>query len=373
MNIEKIREQFPYLKTGKIYFNHAAVSPIPKISVETLKEYFIVRSEGEIENYFSFQKTLVETKELIGKLLNAQKERIAFVDNTSNGLNILAQGLDWKNGDRILLYNNEFPSNVYPFMNLVKRGVELDFLLPNNGRVELEDIERSIKPTTRLLTLSHVQFLTGFRANMKDIGQLCRSKGIAFCVDAIQSAGAFPIDVEEMKIDFLSCGVYKWLMSVEGTAFIFLTEELQDRIDQKYVGWTSVQNAWDILHYELILNETARRFENGALNFPGIASLNSALKFFNSIGLENITNKIIVNSKYLINELNKLGLEPAYKAKSDEEISGIVSCKIENAEEVNRKLIENDIHCAVREGMLRISPHFYNTEEEFDKMLDIVM
>ncbi|MBU2447365.1 MAG: aminotransferase class V-fold PLP-dependent enzyme [Bacteroidetes bacterium] len=372
MNINLVREQFPYLKTGKIYFNHAAVSPIPKCSVEILKEYFAVRSKGEIENYFSFQKTIIETKELIGKWINSDKNRIAFVDNTSNGLNILAQGLDWNVGDRILLYNVEFPSNVYPFMNLKKYGVELDFISPTNGRIEFGDIEKNIQPQTKLLTLSHVQFLNGFRADLKTIGELCRSKGIIFCVDGIQSVGAVPVDVEEMKIDLMSCGVYKWLMSVEGTAFIFLTEEMQERINQKYVGWTSVKNAWDILNYDLTLADTARRFENGAMNFPGIASLNSAIKMFESFGLNEVHKKIISNSEYLIDELGKLGISPSFAAKSKEELSGIVSFKIEEVNKLNDDLLANDIHCAVREGFLRISPHFYNDINEFNKLIDLV-
>lgn len=372
MDINLVREQFPYLKTGKIYFNHAAVSPIPKCSVEILKKYFAVRSEGEIENYFSFQKTIIETKELIGKWINSDKNRIAFVDNTSNGLNILAQGLDWNVGDRILLYNVEFPSNVYPFMNLKKYGVELDFISPTNGRIELSDIEKNIQPQTKLLTLSHVQFLNGFRADLKTIGELCRSRGIVFCVDGIQAVGAVPVDVEQMKIDFMSCGVYKWLMSVEGTAFIFLTEEMRERINQKYVGWTSVKNAWDILNYDLTLADTARRFENGAMNFPGIASLNSAIKMFESFGLNEVHKKIISNSEYLIDELGKLGISPSFTTKSKEELSGIVSFKIEEVNKLNDDLLANDIHCAVRERYLRISPHFYNELNEFDKLIELV-
>ncbi|MBM4176207.1 MAG: aminotransferase class V-fold PLP-dependent enzyme [Ignavibacteria bacterium] len=372
MEINQARSQFPYLKTGKIYFNHAAVSPIPKCSVDILKEYFKVRSEGEIENYFSFQKTILETKELIGKMINADKYRIAFIDNTSNGLNILAQGLNWNPGDRILLYDVEFPSNVYPFMNLKKYRVELDFISPVNGRIELSQIEENIRPETKLLTISHVQFLSGFRADLKSIGEFCRSKGIIFCVDGIQAVGAVPVDVKEMKIDFMSCGVFKWLMSVEGTAFIFLTEEIQEQINQKYVGWTSVKNAWDILNYELILEDTARRFETGAMNFPGIASLNSALKMFNLFGLNEIHNKIILNSEYLINKFGKIGIDPSYKSRSSEELSGIVSFKIDNVDKINEKLLENDIQCAVREGYLRIAPHFYNDFSEFDKLIEVI-
>lgn len=372
MNINLVREQFPYLKTGKVYFNHAAVSPIPKCSVEILKAYFAVRSEGEIENYFSFQKTIIETKELIGKWINSDKNRIAFVDNTSNGLNILAQGLDWSVGDRILLYDVEFPSNVYPFMNLKKYGVELDFISPNDRRIELSDIEKNIQPKTKLLTLSHVQFLNGFRADLTMIGEFCRAKGIIFCVDGIQAVGAVPVDVDQMKIDFMSCGVYKWLMSVEGTAFIFLTEEMQERINQKYVGWTSVKDAWNILNYDLTLDDSARRFENGAMNFPGIASLNSAIKMFNSYGLDELHKNIISNTQYLIKKLDEFGIQPSFISKSENELSGIVSFKIEEVNKLNDDLLANDIHCAVREGYLRISPHFYNDIDEFNKLIDLI-
>jgi selenocysteine lyase/cysteine desulfurase len=194
-DIRDYRSLFPYLKTGYIYMNHAGISPLSQRVVDAIHDYLWKRSETEIENFFTFQKTLVETKEMIGKIINAPKERIAFVDNTSNGLNLLANGLEWKTGDTILLNNLEFPSNVYPFLNLKRHGVQIDFVKNRDGKVLLEDIEKAITPQTRLLSISHVQFMNGFRINLEQVGELCKSKGIIFSVDPIQGTGAMPIDV----------------------------------------------------------------------------------------------------------------------------------------------------------------------------------
>lgn len=370
INKLEIRKHFTYLENGIIYFNHASTGPIPDFTVEAVKNYLAERSSKSIDNYEKILKTISETKELIAKFINSSPDRIAFLDNVSNSMNLIAQGLNWEKDDEIILFDIEFPANVYPFFNLQKKGVKIKIIPSKNGRIEFEDIEKAITTKTKLLSISHVQFLTGYRADLENIGNLCKQNGIIFSVDAIQSVGVVNVDVQKMKIDFLSSGIQKWLLGLEGTTFIHISKELQERIEPKYVGWLSVKNPWNILDYNLELAETAQRFENGTINFAGIYSLNSNLKFFSSLGINEVEKSVIENSRLLIQLLEKEQFQFLFKPDMDNEVAGIVTIKTKNPEEVYKELKRRKIHISIREGYLRFSPHFYNTDEEIFKVVN---
>lgn len=370
INKSEIRKHFTYLENGIIYFNHASTGPIPDFTVEAVKNYLAERSSKSIDNYEKILKTISETKELIAKFINSSPDRIAFLDNVSNSMNLIAQGLNWEKDDEIILFDIEFPANVYPFLNLQKKGVKIKIIPSKNGRIEFEDIEKAITTKTKLLSISHVQFLTGYRADLENIGNLCKQNGIIFSVDAIQSVGVVNVDVQKMKIDFLSSGIQKWLLGLEGTTFIHISKELQERIEPKYVGWLSVKNPWNILDYNLELAETAQRFENGTINFAGIYSLNSNLKFFSSLGINEVEKSVIENSRLLIQLLEREQFQFLFKPDMDNEVAGIVTIKTKNPEEVYKELKRRKIHISIREGYLRFSPHFYNTDEEIFKVVN---
>ncbi|MEJ5352258.1 MAG: aminotransferase class V-fold PLP-dependent enzyme [Melioribacteraceae bacterium] len=370
MNLEEARRLFPHLKTNQIYFNHASLGPWCELALKRLQEYAIQRSGEKIENYENFLGWSFSAKEKLAALLGTMPERIAWVDNVSNGLNILAQGLKWQNGDRIILNDLEFPSNVYPFLNLKKHGVEIDFIKNRDGIVDIEDIEKTITPKTKLISISYVQFLSGYRANIDAIGELCKKHNIIFCVDAIQAAGAVQIDVTKSKIDFLAGGTQKWLMSSQGLSYIFVSDELQERIDQKFIGWTSVENAWNLLDYNLKLKKNADRFQNGTLNALGIAIFDAVLNLFIDFGIKNIEERIIANTNYFIEKLLENGFNPILKNVDQQNRAGIISFKHSGSKKIFDELEKRKIHCAFREGMIRFSPHFYNTKEEIDFVLE---
>jgi len=369
MNKDEIRKHFAYLKTGIIYFNHASTGPIPDFTVEAVKNYLYQRSEDSIDNYEDVLRIVKETKELVARFINTSPDRIAFVDNVSNAMNLLSQGLRWKEGDEIILFDIEFPANVYPFLNLEKLGVKVKILKTQNGRISFDEIEKNISSRTKLLSISHIQFLSGYRADLEKIGNLCRENGIIFSVDAIQSLGVVEIDVQKMKIDYLASGIQKWFLGLEGTTIIYISKSLQEKINQKYVGWLSVKDAWNILDYKLDLDESAHRFENGTLNYAGIVSLHSNIKFFQSIGINEIEKSVIENTKYFIRLLEDEKFEFFFKPEVDEEMSGIITIKVKDPEFVFRELKQRKIHTSVREGYLRFSPHFYNTKEEIEKVV----
>lgn len=370
MNKEEVRSNFPFLNNGIVYFNHASTGPFSSIVVNRLSNLLKEKSESKIDDYSSFLKVVEETKLLLAQLINCDVNRTAFVDNTSNGLNILAQSIDWKKGDRILLNDIEFPANVYPFLNLKRLGVEVDFVQSENGIVTADQIINAIKPETKLVSVSFVQFLSGYKVDLEKIGKHCRANNIIFCVDGIQGIGAMRIDVKKYKIDFLSCGTQKWLLGMQGLAFIYVDEDFQKKMIPANVGWLSVENAWDLLDYNLNLKTSANVFQGGTLNSFGIYAFNTSLKLFKYFGFDDVESEVLSNTKYFIKKLKSIGLDCVLSNCSDNELAGIVTIKPQNPDQVFEILEKQSIMCSIREGFIRFSPHFYNTHHEIDKVVD---
>ncbi|MFZ1519846.1 MAG: aminotransferase class V-fold PLP-dependent enzyme [Ignavibacteriaceae bacterium] len=370
MNKAAVRNYFPYLKSGIIYFNHASTGPFSDLLTKTLANLLKDKSENNIDDYESFLKIVEESKKFLAEMISCSEDRIAFVDNTSNGLNILTQSIDWEKGDRVLLNDIEFPANVYPFLNLKRFGVEVDFVKSENGIVTADQILDAITPQTRLVSISFVQFISGYRVDLEKIGNYCRAKNIIFCVDGIQGIGAIQIDVIKSKIDFLSCGTQKWLLGMQGLAFIYVDKELQKQMYPANVGWLSVENAWDLLDYKLQLKTSANVFQGGTLNTFGIYAFNSSLKLFKDFGFNEIQTEVISNTKYFISKLNDIGLKCVLSDHLESKFAGIVTINSKNPEKVVDQLKSKKIICSLREGFIRFAPHFYNTHQEIDSVVD---
>ncbi|MGB5528944.1 MAG: aminotransferase class V-fold PLP-dependent enzyme [Ignavibacteriaceae bacterium] len=368
--IIRARSYFPYLKNRIIYFNHASTGPISIKVKERIEAFLKERSEEKIDDYYAFKDVADETKTTIGEMINCDADQIAFLDNTTNGIIWLALGLEWKSGDRIILNDVEFPANVYPFLQLKEKGVEIDFIKSTNGIVTAEEVIAAIKPETKLISVSFVQFLSGYRIDLEKIGMVCKEKGIFFSVDAIQGLGAVRLDVEKFNIDFLSNGTQKWLLGLQGLAFIFVRKELQERMKSAPIGWLAVKDAWNLLNFDLTTKETAERFQPGTLNNLGIYAFNSSMKLFKEFGFDEIEEQILDNSRYFINKLSEIGYDSPLLSLPDKNLSGIVSFKSENAQKIFDHLSQKKIVCSLREGYIRFAPHFYNTKQEIDKVVD---
>ncbi len=366
---EESRKFFPHIKTGLKYFNHASVGPISSIVKEKVDEYLFERSEGVVENYFETETQVKRAKERLSRLLNADTENIAWIDNVSNGLNVLANGMSWKNGDEIILNDLEFPSNVYPFLNLQKQGVEVKFAKSEDGIIDLPQIEKLSSNRTKLISISLVQFLAGYRADVKSIGEFCKKNNIIFCVDGIQGVGVVHVDVKDCNIDFFVGGSQKWLMGLQGLSYFYISNKLLDQIEQKFVGWTSVKNAWNLLDYDLDLLDSAERFQNGTTSRIGIVALDASLSLFEEIGLDIIELQNLDNSEYLIDKLSEKGFQLLLKNVDRKNLSGIVTFKNKNGEAIFNELKLRNIIVSLREGMIRISPHFYNNKEDLDYLI----
>jgi selenocysteine lyase/cysteine desulfurase len=366
--LREFRRLFPHTEQGIVYLNHAAVSPLSTRVLRAQIGHLQDRSSGKIETYWDDVKQIEETKKCVQRLINAESiDRIALAGNTSDALNVLASGLDWKPGDRILLNDQEFPSNVYPYYHLKSQGVEIDFIHCPDGKVTPERIYASLKPRTRLLAISAVQFLSGYRADLELLGEVCRSRGILLIVDAMQAVGGIMVDVQAMKIDGMAAGAAKWQMGPQGIGFLYLNEELQARVHQKYLGWLSVADPWDFFHFDQELDPAARRYEGGTVNIPGMWGMQAALATLLDAGLQTIESHILALTQRLLDGFQAIDGLSVFSSTVLSERSGIVTIippKNVDPTAAFEELTRRKLFISLRGGKLRYSPHFYNTIDE---------
>jgi selenocysteine lyase/cysteine desulfurase len=291
-DIENYRRLFPVCKNW-VYLNHAAVAPI-SLKVAAACEAF--NREALDHGYTAgprWSKRFQEVRQRCAELLGADAGEIAFVKNTSHGLSLVARGLRWKPGDEIILGEGEFPSNIYPWMALENQGVVLKKIPLAGGELDLNRLESLITPATRLISLSSVQYGNGYRLPVAEIGRLCRDLGIYFCLDAIQSLGAFPLDAHREFVDFAAADAHKWLLGHEGVGIFYVRKELIERLEPVLLGWNSVEGALQFDRVDFRLRSTAERFEEGSHNGVSIYGLGAAVELLLEIGVERIAARIL--------------------------------------------------------------------------------
>ncbi len=361
--LEAYRKEFPITK-NYIYLDHSGVSPASLRVKNAIDRFLAESAAGGAFHYPKWAQRIGETRSACAGLINAAPDEIAFVKSTSHGLSIVAEGLDWKPGDNVLIYEKEFPSNIYPWLNLKRKGVEVKAIPSREGRLEISDIERLIDPRTRLLSISSVQFANGFRIDLKRVGELCKQKNVLLCVDAIQSLGVIPMDIKAFHIGFLTADAHKWLLGPEGIGIFYCRRGLAERLSPPLIGWKCVQNELDFDHPDFCLKTDAMRFEEGSMNLLGIIGLGAAVDLLLEIGIKNIEERVLGLGDVIIREAEQRGhLVRTPKARNERGGNVTFSGNFEPATARDR-LRENRIMVSVRGGGLRVSPHFYNTEEE---------
>ncbi len=364
------RNQFPFTN-DKIYLNHAGVSPLSTDVREKMDWFINNRSFGEIEFFEEMIELRDQTRLQLAKLINAPADNIAFTANTSTGFNWLAQGLEWQKGDQIILTDLEFPSNVYPFLNLQKKGVDVVFVKNKNGCIDVDDIEKAINPKTRMISISSVEFSSGFRNDLLAIGALCKHHNLIFSVDAIQGLGAIPLDAVANHIDFISCGGHKWLMGPMGIGFMYAAPSLLEKIEPTFVGWDSVKDSFDFLDYNFELLQDARRFEYATQNHLGICGLSASVEILQRIGIVAIEQHLLILGKQMVERFPDFNM--TFCGHEDSFYwSGIYSFTHPDAEEMFIFLKKHHVICSVRNGALRFSPHFYNTRDDINELIDLI-
>jgi len=372
VNWQRTRSFFPVTRE-LVYLNHAGVAPISTRAEDALARYAAEATRRGAFDYDRVYDTEVErVRGRAATLLGARPEEIAFVKNTTEGLGLVAAGLDWRPGEQVVTCDLEYPSNVYPWWGLRPQGVETLMLRSHDGRLPWERLDEALRdPRTRLLALSSVEFGSGFRNDLVGLGRLCRERGVLFCVDAIQSLGALPLDVEACGIDFLAADGHKWLLSVEGCGIFFCASRLLDRLQPRLLGWRSVVDNRNFDRYHLELQPGAGRFEEGTPNTGGIFALGAAIDLLLEIGVDAIGERVLALTDRLVQGLEARGAE-LRSSRAEGEASGIVSFSLpgEAPGRTVGRLRARNILVAERRGGVRASPHFYNSEDEIDALLD---
>jgi cysteine desulfurase/selenocysteine lyase len=361
MKLDELRREFP-LTEELTFLNHAATSPLPSRTRAAMTKFIELRRfvDQAWEKYETVDQDL---RQVLGQLINASPEEIALVQNTAEGINIAAHAIPFQPGDNVIFCDMEYPANVYPWMNLERRGVEARIIPHREGGLALDDLEACVDQRTRVVAASSVEFLTGFRNDLKSIGELCRVKGIYFVVDGIQSLGAIPLDVREYQIDLLSCGGPKWLLGPCGLGFFFCRRELIQEMKPAYAGATSVVDFLNFRDYNLTFLPDAKRFELGTDNLVGKVGLLASVNLLLEVGIEDIQRRTLHLTDVLIEDLQQRGYQIA-SCLRPEHRSAIVSFPTPDAEADYDKLIAHKVIVSLRENYIRVSPHGYNTEEE---------
>jgi cysteine desulfurase/selenocysteine lyase len=364
--------EFP-ITSSKAFLAHAAVSPFPRRVASAISTYTQrASSEGQWEYIYANMEN--ETRKYAAALLGASEDEIAFVSSTSMGLSMVASGLSWQQGDNVIIADGDFPSNVYPWLNLKSRGVQIKFIPRNeDGVVTWEDIDKLADKNTRLVSLSTVNYISGFKIDVSSIGSYLHQRNILFCVDAIQSLGAFPI--ETTHIDFLAAGANKWLLGPIGIGILYIKRGKLGLLSPILAGWKCVQSSKSYTSYSLCFLDSAKRFEPACVSIVSLVGLNAALELLLEIKIENIARRLAMLRRLIVPSLKEKGYR-IFGFNRPEQISGITSfsSRKQDIVQLRNKLDSSGFVVSLRDGLdgnkcIRVSPHFYNTEEEILQFL----
>lgn len=370
----RVRE-FPWSEGGEVvYLNHASTGPLPASTVRALHAFDLARMQPwQISQERQFG-TLARSRELVAALIGAHADEIALMVNTTYGINVAARTLPLAPGDVVVGSDREFPANIYPWMALERaRGVEFR-RVPCAGRLadEAALLRALDEPRVRVLAVSWVSFETGLRLDLARLGAACRARGIWFVVDAIQGVGAAPLDVHACQIDLLACGAQKWLLSPWGTGFLYIRRDLIRQLEPSVVGWMSVKGADDftrLCDYELSYLDDARRFEVITLPFQEFAGFNASLELFAGVGHHEVYRAVAERTAQIVEWAQRRSDISLVTPADPSRRAGIVSLAPRDPVEASRALTRRGVIHSLREGALRLAPHFYTSAEELDRAL----
>jgi selenocysteine lyase/cysteine desulfurase len=372
MDWQAFRAEFPVTRQWA-FLDHAAVAPLPKPAAKAICEYAESMMNHGIGAISHWTHRIRDVRSLAARLLNAATDEIAFIKNTSEGVSFVAEGFPFRPGDNVVLAAEEYPANQYPWMNQRCRGVEVRSVPSRGSRIHIDDLRKAIDAHTRIVSLSFVEFASGFRNDLNVVGSLCRERDILFFVDAIQGLGVYPLDVAQTPVDFLAADSHKWLLGPEGQGIFWIRRELIDRLHCVAVGWNSVVDSLNFGKIDFRLKPGADRWEGGALNVAGIAAMGASLELLLNTGIEQVRRRIEELTDYLCEKAPRFGLE-VFSSRLSAEKSGIVSLLTGGRDPVSlvRQCRQAGVIVNQRLGRLRVSPHAYNNQEDLDRLLDVL-
>ena len=376
---QQLREQMPVAKT-LAYFDHAAVAPLPSVAAKAITSWLDeATNQGDLY-WPKWAKRVEMIRRNAAKLIGASSDEIALTPNTSTGINFVAEGFPWEDGENIVTFANEFPSNLYPWMNLQSRGVNTRVVQVEQGVADINRLFEACDEQTRLISLSWVSFSSGYRftnEQLHAIVQEAHRRDIYVMLDAIQGLGIFPLDVAKLEIDFLAADGHKWMLGPEGAGLFYIRQQHLDLLRPLMVGWHSVANPFDFSKIDWKPRQQAARYEGGTQNMVGTLGYGASLELLQKLGVSTtaspVADQILAYTQFAQSELKKLGAE-IHGSSAAEHLSGITSFTIPNVElaQLRSQCMDVGVVLSHRDGRLRISPHAYNNQEDLDRLLSLI-
>lgn len=371
---EKIRSLFP-ATLKYTYLNSAAVSPMPKIAADAVYRQLTDVSENGSLHYAEWIAVKQNSRALTAEMLKVKAEQIAFMRNTSDGFATVANGMKWENGDNIVTFAKEFPANFYAWRRIRDSlGVELRLCPERDGRIDVDEFVGLIDTNTRLVSISAVQFASGFRADLEKIGAAARKVDALFAVDIIQGFGAMPFDLPAQLVDIAAGASHKWLCAPEGCGILYFSERARERVEPTLVGWISVEDAWNFDDYEQQFKPNALAWETGTGGISLFYGLEQSLRLLNETGAENIEKYLRNLTDYLCELLAAKDYE-IVSSRVPKERSQIVCVRHRGgltSVEIAKRLDAEKIVVSPRGDRLRIAPHFFNNEKDIEHLIEML-
>jgi selenocysteine lyase/cysteine desulfurase len=369
---EEFRAQMPVVAKWA-YFDHAGVAPLPRPTADVLIEFARDNAANGVADWPRWRTTVETVRQLGARLLGANTDEIAVIHNTTEGINAVAEGFPWQPGDNLVTLSSEFPSNLYPWMNLADRGVETRQVAAQNERVDVAAVEQACDSRTRMIALSWVGYMTGWRNDLVRLSEIARKRGAFFFVDVIQGLGMFPLDVRDVPVDALAADGHKWLLGPEGAGLLYLRREHFGRLRATGVGWNSVRHSGDYTNTALDLKTDASRYEGGSHCLAAIAGFAQSLRMLVDVGPAKISERLLDVTDRLCEGLSSAGLSIA-SCRDGERRSGIVAFDVpgRNPAEAKKAAKARGVIINARGGRMRASPHVYCNDADIDRLIEAV-
>ena len=369
------QHEFPVAQ-NKIFLGHAGVCPLPRRVAQAMIDCTNGATLGDQEAFVMHR--IADARQAGAKLLSCSPDEVSLVGPTSLALSLVAAGLIFRKGDNILIYHDDYPSNVYPWMALAEKGVKVRLInVRQLGVIRQIDVMGQVDEDTKLVALASNHFISGHRLEHDAIGRFLRERGILFCLDAIQTLGAFPTTVEH--VDFLAADAHKWLLGPCGAGLLYVKKDLQEKLNPPIYGWHNVRNPNFVAQEKIEFRRGAAKFEAGTHNLIGLVGLLAAMELTLELGVQNIAAELLRKRTWLVAALQAKGYTVLNAKPKPENASGITSFfgTGKNLAELNQKLADAGIIASLRtdrkgQDYLRLSPHFYNTDGELRRVVELL-
>lgn len=369
----RFRRQMPVTESC-VYLDHAAVGPLTGPAAGAIRQYVEECVETGDKNWPAWAARVEQTRQAAADLLAAQPSEIALIHSTSEGITLVAEGLDWRAGDNVVIPAGEFPANVYPWLNLAQRGVELRQVEMPEREFDYQRIDEACDARTRLVSASWVGFANGYRLDPEVLSEIAHRHNAYFLLDAIQGMGVFPLDVTSMGIDFLSADGHKWMLGPEGAGIAYIRQDLLDQLRPCIVGWNSVVDRYNFQKIDMQLRPTAARYEAGSQNMVGQIGLGASLQMFVDLQLQTgeLGRYVVGRTLELKQKLQQLDADVFDLPEENQ--TGILLFNLPGIapEQVREKLVQENVICSCRGGRVRVAVHGYNQSQDFEKLLSLL-